>query len=96
MIDTANGRIVCAMNGRVYASEGKLCRVLMWTSRRLDVAPIPGTNRTEYVQENLTAIDVAISADEVAYLADAFEPSRIIGERYAPTHFAHAEPARQH
>jgi len=29
------------------------------------------------------------NADEVAYLADVFSPSRIVGERYAPTFAAH-------
>jgi hypothetical protein len=63
------------MNGPICAWEGKLCRVLMWTSRPLDVVPIPGTKCTEYVQESN---------------ADVFEPNHILGERYAPTHFAQA------
>jgi hypothetical protein len=45
---------------------------------------------------NLAAINVGIRAGEVAYPADVFEPTRVPGERHAPTHFAHAEPARQH
>jgi hypothetical protein len=48
------------------------------------------------VTENLAATNVAISADEVAYLADVLRPGRIVGERYAPGHFAHIKAAQEH
>ena len=78
----------------------KHCRpgqlALAWLlAQPLDVVPIPGTRRAEYVRENLAATGIAISADEVAYLADVFSPSRIVGERYAPTHSAHVEAGRE-
>lgn len=47
---------------------------------------IPGTKRAEYVAENLGATNVALSADESAYLAEVFAPGTIVGERYAPVH----------
>ena len=59
----------------------------------LDVVPIPGTKRTEYVRENLAATNVAVSADEIAYLSEVFSPSRIVGERYAPMYGAHTVTA---
>ena len=82
---------------KALAAE-KNCRpgqlALAWLlAQPLDVVPIPGTKRAEYVRENLAATNVAISADEVAYLADVFAPSRVVGERYAPTHSAHVETA---
>jgi aryl-alcohol dehydrogenase-like predicted oxidoreductase len=42
---------------------------LAWLlAQPLDV--VPGTKRTKYVRENLAATNVAIRADEVAYLSD--------------------------
>ena len=84
----------------VALAAEKNCRpgqlALAWLlAQPLDVVPIPGTKRAEYVRENLAATNVAISADEVAYLADVFAPSRVVGERYAPTHAAHVETARE-
>jgi aryl-alcohol dehydrogenase-like predicted oxidoreductase len=52
----------------------------------LDVVPIPGTKRIRYVEENLAATSVAVSADEIAFLGDVFAPGRIAGERYNATH----------
>jgi aryl-alcohol dehydrogenase-like predicted oxidoreductase len=60
---------------------------LAWLlAQPLDVVPIPGTKRVEYVRENLAATTVAISADEVAYLGAIFAPGRIVGDRYTAAH----------
>ena len=60
---------------------------LAWLlAQPLDVVPIPGTKRISFVRQNIAATDVAISADEVALLAEIFAPGRIAGERYAPVH----------
>ena len=72
-------------------AEAKGCRpgqlALAWLlAQPLDVVPIPGTRRVAYLQENIAATDVAISADETAYLADIFAPETIVGERYAAVH----------
>lgn len=72
-------------------AEAKGCRpgqlALAWLlAQPLDIAPIPGTKRAEFVRENIAATGVAISADEVAYLSEVFSPDRITGERYAPVH----------
>ena len=47
-----------------------------------DIVPIPGTKRTERVDENLAALDVALSADEVARLSAALPPGAAAGTRY--------------
>jgi aryl-alcohol dehydrogenase-like predicted oxidoreductase len=52
----------------------------------LDVVPIPGTKRVQYIRENLAATSVAISADEVAYLSAVFATGRIVGDRYTSAH----------
>jgi aryl-alcohol dehydrogenase-like predicted oxidoreductase len=72
-------------------ADEKGCRpgqlALAWLlAQPLDVVPIPGTRRVEYVRENVAATNVAISADEIAYLAEVFAPQRIVGERYASHH----------
>jgi aryl-alcohol dehydrogenase-like predicted oxidoreductase len=62
---------------------------LAWLlAQPLDVVPIPGTKRVEFVRENLAATSVPISADEVAYLASVFEPGSITGDRYTAAHAA--------
>ncbi len=47
-----------------------------------DIVPIPGTKRAERVDENLAALDVALSADEVARLSAALPPGAAAGTRY--------------
>jgi aryl-alcohol dehydrogenase-like predicted oxidoreductase len=49
-----------------------------------DVAPIPGTKRRKYLAENLGAVDVSLSAEELAALDAAFPPDAVAGDRYAP------------
>ncbi|MFI5708815.1 aldo/keto reductase [Kribbella sp. NPDC051620] len=49
-----------------------------------DVAPIPGTKRRKYLAENLGAVDVSLSAEELAELDAAFPPDAVAGDRYAP------------
>lgn len=72
-------------------ASAKGCRpgqlALAWLlAQPLDVVPIPGTKRVEYVRENLAATSVAISADEVAHLSEVFAPGRIVGDRYTAAH----------
>ncbi|GAA2787352.1 aldo/keto reductase [Kribbella solani] len=47
-----------------------------------DVAPIPGTKRRSYLTENLGAIDVVLTPDELAGLDAAFPPDAVAGQRY--------------
>jgi aryl-alcohol dehydrogenase-like predicted oxidoreductase len=47
-----------------------------------DIVPIPGTKRIERVDENLAALDVALSADDVARLSSALPPGAAAGTRY--------------
>lgn len=54
------------------------------------IAPIPGTKRIDFVRENSESTNVALSRDEVAYLASIFSPERIAGDRYASTDPSHA------
>jgi len=47
-----------------------------------DIVPIPGTKHAERVDENLAALDVSLSADEVAKLSAALPPGAAAGTRY--------------
>jgi aryl-alcohol dehydrogenase-like predicted oxidoreductase len=46
------------------------------------VVPIPGTKRRTYLEENLAALDVPLSPDEVGRLDAAFPAGAARGERY--------------
>jgi aryl-alcohol dehydrogenase-like predicted oxidoreductase len=47
-----------------------------------DIVPIPGTRRLAYLQENLEALDIVLSGEEIETLDRAFSPGAITGERY--------------
>ncbi len=47
-----------------------------------DVVPIPGTKRPERVDENLAALDVVLSKDDLALLDRVFRPGAATGTRY--------------
>ena len=47
-----------------------------------NIVPIPGTKRIKYLEENIAAIDVALSPDEVVSLEDALSPLEVAGDRY--------------
>jgi aryl-alcohol dehydrogenase-like predicted oxidoreductase len=50
-----------------------------------DIVPIPGTKRRKYLEENVGAIDVELSADEIRSLNEVFPVGAAAGERY-PEH----------
>ena len=53
-----------------------------------DVFPIPGTKRRRYVEENVAATDVVLTADEVARLDAALPPNVAGGTRYPESSMA--------
>jgi aryl-alcohol dehydrogenase-like predicted oxidoreductase len=56
---------------------------LAWVlARGEDVIPIPGTKRRKYLDENLAALDVELSAAEIAELDRTFPPDAAAGLRY--------------
>ena len=58
---------------------------LAWVLSRgpSDFAPIPGTKRVRYLQENLAALDVSFTPDELAKIDRAAPKGVAVGERYA-------------
>ena len=49
-----------------------------------NVFPIPGCKRRTHLEENLKAIDLALTAEELAVLDAAFPPGAASGDRYPP------------
>jgi len=47
-----------------------------------DVVPIPGTKRVAYLEENVGATDVTLSAEDLAALEDAVPRDAVVGDRY--------------
>ncbi|NQE63962.1 aldo/keto reductase [Caulobacter sp. RHG1] len=47
-----------------------------------DIAPIPGTTKIARLQENLGAVDVTLSAEDLARIAAAVPETAVEGERY--------------
>jgi aryl-alcohol dehydrogenase-like predicted oxidoreductase len=49
-----------------------------------DIVPIPGTKRVKYLEDNLGALDVELSPDDLSALDELFPPGAATGERYTP------------
>src|SRR5438552_5855582 len=57
---------------------------LAWVlARGDDVAPIPGTKRRTYLEQNAAAAELELSDDELQQLDEAFPPGAAAGPRYA-------------
>ena len=50
-----------------------------------DIAPIPGTKRVKYREENIAAAAIALDAAQMQVLDEALAPGNIAGPRYNPT-----------
>ena len=53
-----------------------------------DIAPIPGTKRRSYLEENVAAAEIRLSALDVAALDAALPPGSIAGPRYTENQMA--------
>jgi aryl-alcohol dehydrogenase-like predicted oxidoreductase len=47
-----------------------------------DIVPIPGTKRVRYLEENVGAADVGLTADDLAALEQAVPRDAVVGDRY--------------
>lgn len=56
-----------------------------------EVVPIPGTKRAQRLDENLGALSIKLSAEEVAKLGAAIPPGAAAGTRYPPAAMAHLQ-----
>ena len=75
---------VAAANG---ATEAQVA--LAWLlAQGDDIVPIPGSKRTEHLEENLSALDVTLSGQDLSTLNDAFRPGAVAGPRYTEEQMA--------
>jgi aryl-alcohol dehydrogenase-like predicted oxidoreductase len=49
-----------------------------------DIIPIPGTNHVSNLEQNVAAVDIVMTPDEVRRLSEVFAPGTGAGERYMP------------
>ncbi len=79
-----NLAMVAAIEAVAQSKGCKLGQVaLAWLlAQGDDIVPIPGTKRSGRVDENLAALDVVLSVDEVARLSAALPPGAAAGTRY--------------
>lgn len=53
-----------------------------------DLVPIPGTKRVKYLEENMGAISVKLTAADLQEIKDRIREIEVVGERYAPAMMA--------
>jgi aryl-alcohol dehydrogenase-like predicted oxidoreductase len=57
---------------------------LAWVRAQSDnIVPIPGTTRTAHLKENIAALDISLSSDELAEVEQIFPTDAAAGDRYA-------------
>jgi aryl-alcohol dehydrogenase-like predicted oxidoreductase len=72
---------VQAMAAKKGCTPGQLA--LAWVlAKGKHIAPIPGTKRRKYLDENIKATEVSLSKDEMNQLDAIFPPGAAAGERY--------------
>ena len=49
-----------------------------------DIVPIPGTKQRKYLEDNVGAVDITLTASEMQELDAIFPPGAAAGDRYAP------------
>jgi aryl-alcohol dehydrogenase-like predicted oxidoreductase len=47
-----------------------------------DIVPIPGTKRRKYLEENVAAVSITLSGEEMTQLDDSLRPEAVAGPRY--------------
>jgi len=75
------------VDGIVKLAEKKRCTAgqltLAWLlAQGDDIIPIPGTKKIKYLEENLGALDVKLSKEEVKEVRDLVESAEVHGSRY--------------
>jgi len=75
--------VVRAVAAEKGATPGQIA--LAWLlAKGDDVVPIPGTKRRSYLEENIAAAEIALSADDMARIDSALSPESVSGPRYSP------------
>lgn len=57
---------------------------LSWVlSKGDDIVPIPGTRKSHYLKENISAADISLTEADIRSLEDLFFPGAVTGDRYS-------------
>jgi aryl-alcohol dehydrogenase-like predicted oxidoreductase len=73
--------VVRELARRKDATPGQIA--LAWLLHKGDdIVPIPGTKRRKYLEENVAAIEVRLSPEDMALLDAALPPDKVAGPRY--------------
>jgi aryl-alcohol dehydrogenase-like predicted oxidoreductase len=74
-------RIVFDIAAAKGAKPGQIA--LAWLLHKgEDIAPIPGTKRRKYLEENLAAANIGLDPEDMKALDEALAPGKVAGERY--------------
>ena len=50
-----------------------------------DIVPIPGTKRRTYLEQNVAAASLTLTADDLAHIEQASPKGAAVGDRYHPS-----------
>jgi len=80
----ANRRLVAVVESVAARRSAKAGQIaLAWVlAQGTDIAPIPGTKRVRYLEENADAANVELTRDDLEELDQAFQPGAVKGTRY--------------
>jgi aryl-alcohol dehydrogenase-like predicted oxidoreductase len=75
-------RALVGLAGEKGCTAGQLA--LAWVlAQGPDIVPIPGTKRVRYLEENTAALEVVLSAEDLATIEAAVPADAVVGDRYA-------------
>ena len=79
-----NLALVARLEGLAGAKGVSVAQIsLAWVlAQGEDIVPIPGTKRRRWLADNVAAVDIEVSAEECATLAEAVPREAVAGERY--------------
>ena len=82
----ANGKLVDVLGAIARPLGATVAQIaLAWLLAQRDwIVPIPGTTKLARLEENLSAADLALSADQLAQIDAASRAVEIVGARYLP------------
>ena len=90
----AHNRQLVAALGELATAKGvsNAQLALAWLlNKQPHVIPIPGTRRIAYLESNVSAVGIGLSADEIAALDRLFDPMAVAGARYPEAGFVGVE-----
>jgi aryl-alcohol dehydrogenase-like predicted oxidoreductase len=81
---TNNLQLVDRLNGLAAAKGVSVAQLaIAWVlAQGEDIVPIPGTKRRRWLNENIAAVDIELSAADLADLSAAMPRDAVLGDRY--------------